>query len=89
MKDIESLSFEQCYERLEQVIESLEAGDLELEQSVKLYEEGMRLAEQCGQRLDDAQLKVNELLAAAADDDPGAPGSDADWDSEEEEAAAF
>ena len=79
---IESLSFEECYERLERVIATLEAGELDLDQSIALYEEGIRLAEYCGQKLDDAQIKVSQLLAAVEDDDEGDAAS-------VEEALAF
>ena len=67
-KEIETLSFEDSYARLEQIIQKLEAGDLSLDDSVSLYEEGMRLAQQCGRKLDDAELRVHELLSAAADE---------------------
>lgn len=65
--EIESLSFEDSYARLEQVIERLEGGELSLDESVALFEEGMRLARHCGQKLDDAELKVSQLLSAVAD----------------------
>lgn len=65
--EIESLSFEDSYSRLEQVIEKLEGGELSLDESVALFEEGMRLAQHCGQKLDDAELKVSQLLSAVAD----------------------
>lgn len=65
--EIESLSFEDSYSRLEQIIEKLEGGDLSLDESVSLFEEGMRLAQHCGQKLDDAELKVFHLLSAVAD----------------------
>ena len=65
--EIESLSFEDSYARLEQVIEKLEGGELSLDESVALFEEGMRLAQHCGQKLDDAELKVSQLLSAVAD----------------------
>lgn len=66
--EIETLSFEDSYDRLEQVIQKLENGGLSLDESVALYEEGMRLAQHCGRKLDDAQLKVFSLLSAAADE---------------------
>lgn len=66
-EEIESLSFEASYDRLERVIEQLEAGDLSLEQCVALYEEGVRLAQHCDEKLDDAELKVTQLLSAAAE----------------------
>ncbi len=69
--EIESLSFEDSYSRLEQVIAKLEGGDLTLDESVALFEEGMRLAEHCGQKLDDAELKVSQLLSAVADREAG------------------
>ncbi|MBN1399401.1 MAG: exodeoxyribonuclease VII small subunit [Anaerolineae bacterium] len=67
LHQIRSLSFEDSYSKLEEVIERLEAGALNLEESVALYEEGMQLAENCGRHLDDAELRVTRLLSAAAD----------------------
>ncbi|NLG27563.1 MAG: exodeoxyribonuclease VII small subunit [Chloroflexi bacterium] len=77
------LSFEECYERLEQVISALEAGDLDLDRSIALYEEGMRLAATCERRLDDAQLRVTQLLAKA-EGTPGAESAGAITDSADE-----
>jgi len=62
---LEMLSFEEGYDRLEQVIQQLENGDLSLEQSVALYEEGVQLARYCGHKLDDAEMRVTQLLSAA------------------------
>ena len=62
---LETLSFEEGYDRLEQVIQQLENGELSLEQSVALYEEGVQLAKYCGHKLDDAELRVTQLLSAA------------------------
>lgn len=67
-EEIESLSFEDSFARLERVIRKMETGDLSLDDSVSLYEEGMRLARHCGEELDNAELRVNELLAAVADE---------------------
>ena len=64
---IESLSFEDSYARLEQVIQRLEEGDLGLEESIALYEEGVKLAEQCGRMLDDAELRVTQLVSGLED----------------------
>jgi exodeoxyribonuclease VII small subunit len=69
LKQIDSLSFEDSYSKLEQVIERLEKGELDLEDSVALYEEGMKLAENCGRHLDSAELRVTQLLSAAAEMD--------------------
>ena len=65
-KNIQRLSFEDSYDRLEQVIQRLEDGELSLEESVELYEEGVQLARHCGNKLDDAELRVMELLSEAA-----------------------
>ena len=76
---IASLSFEDAYQRLEQVISALEAGELDLDHSIALYEEGMQLAEICEHKLDDAQLQVTKLLSRAEtprDEGEGADGAD-------------
>jgi exodeoxyribonuclease VII small subunit len=80
---LESLSFEDTYARLEQIIQRLEKGDLPLEQSINLYEEGMRLAEQCDRHLNRAELKVTQLLSAAADELERDDGEDDGMDEED------
>jgi exodeoxyribonuclease VII small subunit len=54
--------FEQALSRLEGVVSKLEDGDLDLEESLKLFEEGIRLSHFCGQKLDEAEKKVEILL---------------------------
>lgn len=61
-RDIDSLTFEECYARLDEVIEALETGDRSLEESLALYEEGVRLAAHCEQQLRAAELRLTELL---------------------------
>ncbi|HHX64120.1 MAG TPA: exodeoxyribonuclease VII small subunit [Chloroflexi bacterium] len=65
---LDSLSFEDSYAKLEEVIQRLEKGDLSVDESVALYEEGMQLAEHCGRQLDDAELRIHEVLSAVADE---------------------
>ena len=65
-EQLESLSFEVGYAKLEAVIKKLESVELTLDESVALYEEGMQLAEHCGHQLDDVELRVSELLTRAA-----------------------
>ena len=72
---LEALSFEVGYAKLEAVIRKLESGDLSLDESVALYEEGMQLAHHCGQQLDSVELKVTELLSRAANEIDGAGDS--------------
>lgn len=57
----ESLSFEAAFSRLERTVEALEAGGLTLEEASGLFEEGMRLAKLCNQRLDTVELKITQL----------------------------
>ena len=58
---IESLSFEQAFHQLEDIVAQLERGDLPLDQSLELYARGRRLAERCAQLLDQAELQVREV----------------------------
>jgi len=60
--------FEASLGRLEEIVQSLEDDDLTLEQSLKLFEEGVALAEACGKRLDEAEQKV--VLLARGDGGP-------------------
>ncbi|MFH1033619.1 MAG: exodeoxyribonuclease VII small subunit [Pseudomonadota bacterium] len=54
--------FEQSLKRLEEIVDKLEDEELELEEAIALFEEGVKLAEACGQRLDAAEKKVTLLL---------------------------
>lgn len=56
------LSFEVAYAELEELVLKLDTGDLPLEESVKLFERGRKLAIYCQGLLDEAELRVNQLL---------------------------
>lgn len=56
-------SFEATLERLHEIVESLEKGDLPLERSLALFEEGVRLSRLGAERLESAELRVEQLLA--------------------------
>ena len=58
MKDIK---FEDALQRLEQIVDQLEAGDLPLEDSLKVFEEGVALARRCAKYLEEAEKRI-ELL---------------------------
>jgi exodeoxyribonuclease VII small subunit len=60
-------SFEQLFDELEKTVEQLEAGNLTLDESLALYERGMELAKQCGDRLDRAELRIRELAPTRRD----------------------
>jgi exodeoxyribonuclease VII small subunit len=55
-------SFEQSLKKLEAIVAQMERGDVPLEDSVKLFEEGTMLAEQCKQQLAEAEGKVEILI---------------------------
>jgi exodeoxyribonuclease VII small subunit len=55
-------SFEESLNRLEAIVEKLEKGDLTLEESLKLFEEGVGLSAACKQELDAAEGKVEMLV---------------------------
>ncbi len=57
-----SLNFEQSMERLAKIVEKLERGDLPLEKSLELFEEGVRLSRLAQTRLDGAQQRIERLL---------------------------
>jgi exodeoxyribonuclease VII small subunit len=60
-------SFEQILGRLSTVVETLEKGDLPLEQALASFEEGVRLSRLGAARLDEAERRVEELLSDDAD----------------------
>jgi exodeoxyribonuclease VII small subunit len=55
-------SFEESLKKLETIVDQLEKGDLPLEQSIKLFEEGVELSAVCKQELDAAEGKVQVLI---------------------------
>ena len=55
-------SFEEALAKLEEITKELEEGDLSLEESLKYFDEGVKLAEHCSTKLNDAQKKVEILL---------------------------
>lgn len=59
------IAFEDAMKKLEAIVEKLEGGDLSLEVALKNYEEGVRMADLCSKRLQDAEKKVEVLLKTA------------------------
>ena len=55
------MSFEQAMSRLEEIARILEQGQASLEESIKLYEEGIQLIDFCQSKLDEAEKKVLKL----------------------------
>lgn len=56
-------SYEALYAQLQQVVARLEQGELPLDETLRLYEQGVRLAAACQRLLDAAELRVSELTA--------------------------
>lgn len=54
--------FEESLARLEEIVKELESGDLSLDLSLKLFEEGIKLSRVCNKRLEDAERRVEILL---------------------------
>ena len=63
----EALSFEASAERLTTIVKQLESGELSLEESLRLFEEGVKVARVAQSRLDAAEKRVDELLGTDAD----------------------
>ena len=58
-------TFEASMARLEQIVRAMERGEVALEESLKLFQEGTELVRNCEKMLDNAQLQVNKILVAA------------------------
>ena len=87
----EPMSFEQALTRLEAIVRTLEAGELPLDETVRLYEEGQRLRNFCEQYLADAEQRITIIRQASgnsviveevqdADDEPVSFGMDDSYD---------
>lgn len=57
-----TLTFEQAYERLEQILEKMNAGNVPLEEALKLYEEADQLLKLCQDKLTSAEQKIEVLI---------------------------
>jgi exodeoxyribonuclease VII small subunit len=56
-------TFEENMQRLEQIVRAMERGDVALEESLKLFQEGTDLVRSCGKLLDDAEFQVKLVMA--------------------------
>jgi exodeoxyribonuclease VII small subunit len=60
-----SKTFEASLKELENIVKQLEDGDLELEESLKLFEDGVRLSRECRERLTNAERRIEILMKEA------------------------
>lgn len=64
------MDFEKKLGRLEEIVQKMEKGDLALEESLKLFEEGVKLSRECHTRLNEAEEKVKKLVGFGEDGQP-------------------
>ncbi len=62
-------SYETLYAQVQQVVARLEEGELPLDETLRLYEQGVRLAAACQRLLDAAELRVRQLSSGETDSD--------------------
>ena len=60
--NVSKLTFEQSMRRLEEIIDNLESGNVELENAINLYTEGIKLQEHCKNKLENAKLKIEKIV---------------------------
>lgn len=60
-----SVKFEKGIERLDAIVRQMEAGNVPLDEALKLFQEGTSLVQQCGELLDEAELQVVKLMKSA------------------------
>lgn len=65
--DAQTATFEQAFARLEETVRQLESGKLSLDESMRLFEQGMALSKRCNELLSTAELKVTRLQSAFAE----------------------
>lgn len=61
-KETEEISFETAMERLEDIVGKLESGDVPLEAAIELFQEGMKLSQLCGSKLEQVERKIEMLI---------------------------
>lgn len=61
----QNATFETNMQRLEQIVRAMERGDVSLEESLKMFQEGTELVRSCGKLLDEAELQVKKVMTAA------------------------
>lgn len=66
---MKELTYKQAYKRLEEIVEKLENGSVPLEESMKLFEEGTKLANFCNTKLNAAEQKFTQLITENSESD--------------------
>jgi|YNPNPStandDraft_1061719.scaffolds.fasta_scaffold38816_3 exodeoxyribonuclease VII small subunit len=72
MSKVKNRTFEQALAELEQLVQEMESGNLELERALQLFERGMELVRYCNEQLEAAELRVRQLAPdAVSGEEPG------------------
>ena len=61
MPENKDLKFEKAMKRLEEIVEELEKGDLDIDKSLQIFEEGIRMSRLCSKKLQEAEQKIQKL----------------------------
>tara|TARA_B100000700_G_C14380682_1_gene550277 strand:- start:277 stop:507 length:231 start_codon:yes stop_codon:yes gene_type:complete len=67
-KKVESLSFEESFERLKEIVELLDNENVSLDDSINYYEEGMKLKNHCEMKLKNAEVKIKKVIQSNSDE---------------------
>ena len=76
-------SFESSLEKLETIVDSFEDGNLGLDDSLKAFEEGMKLAKLCEEKLDEAQGRVEKIMIDVGGDASVSAFEEGNWNEED------
>ena len=61
--NIEKMSFEEAYEKLNEIVNKMENSDVSLEESIKYYETGILLKNHCEKKLKNAEVKIKKVIS--------------------------
>ena len=64
------MSFEKKLNRLEEIVQKMEGGEMALDESLKLFEEGVKLSRECNKELSEAEQKVKLLVGVDSEGEP-------------------
>ncbi len=61
MVEKKDIKFEKAMERLEKIVQELEKGELDIDKSLQIFEEGMQMSKICAEKLNEAEQKIEQL----------------------------
>ena len=65
--ELDGLTFEAALERLEAIVQKLESGEVDLEESIRIYEQGVKIKAFCERKLNEAQERVDKIVLSPDD----------------------